>query len=58
MGAGCVMDHHRENDVFLHLFQINTRCELIMLATGVFAGEQKSEAKKRCERAKPNAAGL
>ena len=29
-----------------------------MLATGVFVGEQKSEAEKRCERAKPNAARL
>ena len=43
---------------FASVLNQNLICELIMLATGVFAGELKSEAKKRCERAKPNAARL
>ena len=47
-----------EMSFFAPVLNQNLICELIMLATGVFAGGQKSEVKKRCERAKPNAARL
>ena len=42
MGAGCVRDHHHENDFFAFIPNQYQICELMMLAQLVFLSENKS----------------
>ena len=58
MGAGCLMDPTGKMIFFAFIPNQYQICELVMPPTGVFDGEQKPEAKKRCERAESNTAGL